>query len=75
MLLNARNDPFVPAASLPTAAEVSAQVTLWQPAHGGHVGFAQGRWPGHVLAMPEAVSGWLGGHVATQQDTPVPRYG
>lgn len=80
LLLNARNDPFVPAASLPTVADVSAQVTLWQPAYGGHVGFAQGRWPGHVLAMPEAVSGWLANHVATeaatpQQDTTVPRYG
>ena len=80
LLLNARNDPFVPTASLPQAADVSAQVTLWQPEHGGHVGFAQGRWPGHVLAMPEAVSGWLANHVGTQaaapqQDTPVPRYG
>ena len=67
--------------SLPTAADVSAQVTLWQPVHGGHVGFAQGRWPGHVLAMPEAVCGWLADHVRTvaasceQPETPVQRYG
>ena len=48
LVLNARNDPFVPAASLPHAREVGAHVTLWQPTHGGHVGFPGGRWPGHV---------------------------
>ncbi len=59
LVLNALNDPFVPASSLPAAHEVGAQVTLWQPAHGGHVGFPQGRWPGHVRAMPDAVGAWL----------------
>ncbi len=59
LLLNARNDPFVPAHSLPTPDEVSASVQLWQPPHGGHVGFASGAWPTHVLAMPLAVTEWL----------------
>jgi predicted alpha/beta-fold hydrolase len=59
LALNARNDPFVPASSLPKANEVGPHVTLWQPGHGGHVGFAQGRWPGHVHAMPDAVGEWL----------------
>ena len=59
LALNARNDPFVPASSLPTASEVSASVTLWQPAEGGHVGFATGMCPGHVHALPEAVGRWL----------------
>ena len=59
LALNALNDPFIPADSLPRASEVSSSVTLWQPEHGGHVGFAQGRWPGHVRAMPDAVGGWL----------------
>jgi predicted alpha/beta-fold hydrolase len=63
LLLNARNDPFVPAASLPRAQEVGPQVTLWQPAHGGHVGFAQGRFPGHVLGLPQAVMRWLHPHL------------
>ncbi|WP_198970287.1 YheT family hydrolase [Xylophilus sp. ASV27] len=58
LVLNARNDPFVPAASLPDAAPVP-WVTLWRPAQGGHVGFPQGWPPGHVLAMPRAVGGWL----------------
>jgi predicted alpha/beta-fold hydrolase len=59
LLLNARNDPFVPAHSLPGAREVGRCVTLWQPAHGGHVGFAGGRFPGHVQTLPEAVTDWL----------------
>jgi len=59
LLLNALDDPFVPACSLPGPGEVGPRVTLWQPPHGGHVGFAQGHWPGHVLGMPQAVTQWL----------------
>ena len=33
LVLNARNDPFVPAAALPQQAEVGRHVTLWHPAH------------------------------------------
>jgi predicted alpha/beta-fold hydrolase len=63
LVLNARNDPFVPASSLPSAADVSPQVTLWYPAHGGHVGFPSGRFPGHVLAMPQGVMAWMNAHL------------
>ena len=59
LLLNALNDPFVPAHSLPTLSDVSASVQLWQPPHGGHAGFASGAWPAHVQAMPQAVTQWL----------------
>lgn len=62
LVLNALNDPFVPAWSLPEPTQVSANVQLWQPAQGGHVGFAAGRWPGHVMTMPEAVCDWLTQH-------------
>jgi uncharacterized protein len=62
LVLNARNDPFVPAASLPAPREAGSHVTLWQPPHGGHVGFPAGRPPGHTLAMPTAVSDWLIAH-------------
>ena len=59
LVVNARNAPFVPAASLPKPSDVGKCVTLWQPAHGGHVGFPQGSIPGHVRTMPDAVGGWL----------------
>ncbi|QBK03769.1 alpha/beta hydrolase [Hylemonella gracilis] len=60
LALNARNDPFVPASSLPRAQDAGRFVTLWQPPQGGHVGFPCGRWPaGHVMDMPRAVGDWL----------------
>jgi predicted alpha/beta-fold hydrolase len=62
LVLNARNDPFVPAGSLPGTTGVGKHVTLWQPAHGGHVGFPNGPPPGDVLSMPQAVSQWLDDH-------------
>ena len=65
LVVNARNDPFVPAWSLPLPNEVGDHVTLWQPAHGGHVGFLSGRIPGHVRSMPDAVGGWLTQHFST----------
>ncbi len=47
LVLNARNDPFIPAASLPTRAETSAAITLEQPHGGGHGGF-----PGRLAWLP-----------------------
>ncbi len=64
LLVNALNDPFVPAASLPRAGSVGRHVQLWQPAHGGHVGFPHGAPPGNVHAMPEAVGTWLLEHLS-----------
>jgi uncharacterized protein len=57
LALNARNDPFVPAWSLPRAG--TPYLTLWQPAHGGHVGFPGGPFPGHLMTLPDAVMGWM----------------
>ena len=59
LVVNACNDPFVPASCLPVSSEVGRHVTLWQPDHGGHVGFAQGPFPGHVRGLPDAVGAWL----------------
>ena len=59
LVLNALNDPFVPASSLPRPNEVSYQVTLWQPKAGGHVGFSSERYPSHLRPMPEAVMKWI----------------
>jgi predicted alpha/beta-fold hydrolase len=62
LVLNACNDPFVPAQSLPHSTP-GDWVTLWQPAQGGHVGFPKGSPPGHIRAMPQAVGGWLADHI------------
>ena len=51
LVLNARNDPFLPAAALPATPDASAAVTLEQPEEGGHVGFVSGAFPGNP--------GWL----------------
>lgn len=59
LALNALNDPFIPADSLPQKSDVSSMVTLWQPAEGGHVGFPEGHWPGHVCGLPDVVGRWL----------------
>lgn len=64
LALNALNDPFIPADSLPSTHTVSTCVELWQPPHGGHVGFAKGSMPGHLKAMPEAVGTWLIQHLS-----------
>lgn len=52
LILNARNDPFLPARALPGAADVSPQVTLEYPASGGHVGFLTGPFPGRLDWLP-----------------------
>ena len=56
LILNAKNDSFVPAETLPTPAEVSAFVTLEYPATGGHAGFSgRDNWlPNHLLEFFEA---------------------
>ena len=48
LVLNARNDPFVPGASLPDAQQVSASVALLQPSDGGHAGFATPPFVGSI---------------------------
>jgi len=48
LVINARNDPFVPAASLPSRDEVSPDVLLEQPPQGGHVGFMTGPGRGRM---------------------------
>ncbi len=53
LLLNARNDPFLPAEALPAAAEISATVTAVFPEEGGHVGFP-GR-KGRLDWLPDTV--------------------
>ncbi len=53
LVLNARNDPFLPARYLPGPGEVSPSVVLEQPAAGGHVGFVSGPFPGNLDWLPQ----------------------
>lgn len=55
LLLNARNDPFLPGAFLPSESEVSEQVYLLQPPQGGHVGFVSGSGRGHLNWLPQTL--------------------
>jgi len=59
LVINALNDPFVPAPSLPGLQDVSPQVTLWRPAQGGHVGFVADGFPGDVRGLPRAIGDWF----------------
>ena len=59
LVLNARNDPFIPAASLPTRSEASASVTLEQPDGGGHGGFLAARFPGSLDWLPRHLTHFL----------------
>jgi predicted alpha/beta-fold hydrolase len=54
LLVNARDDPFLPESALPTQREVSAAVTLEFPARGGHVGFVSGI-PGNIEWLPRRI--------------------
>ena len=53
LAVNPKNDPFLPAHHLPSAAEVSPCVRLEQPAGGGHVGFVSGDFPGNLDWLPQ----------------------
>lgn len=61
LVLNARNDPFLPGRHLPGPQPAGSRVTLWQPGHGGHVGFPGGAFPGLLMTLPDAVMDWLAG--------------
>ncbi len=59
LVVNALNDPFVPARVLATPGDVSPRVTLDYPASGGHVGFAAGSLPGRFDWLPARVLAFL----------------
>jgi uncharacterized protein len=52
LLLNARDDPFLPERNLPGPAEVSNAVRIEFPLRGGHVGFVSG-FPGRIDWLPQ----------------------
>ncbi len=55
LLINAKNDPFLPASALPSPAEVSPAVTLDFPDTGGHASFVSGVFPGHLNWLPQKI--------------------
>ena len=57
LVLNARNDPFLPGRYLPTSA--SPSVTLDYTEQGGHVGFAVGGPPGRLDWLPRKMLGFF----------------
>lgn len=71
LVLNARNDPFLPAQHLPRAEELSDAVTAEFPACGGHVGFLNGRFPGNFRWLPERIIAFFSEYV--EIDEPRPR--
>lgn len=56
LLINARNDPFLPAHVLPTSDEVNATVSLEYPIEGGHAGFLTGPFPGKLTWLPKRMA-------------------
>lgn len=52
LIINPRNDPFIPEPSLPGTTDISANITLHQPAEGGHMGFVTGHFPGNLNWLP-----------------------
>ncbi len=67
LVLNARNDPFLPARHLPQSA--SDAVILEYPAEGGHVGFASGRLPGALDWLPRRIVRFVSGHARSKIDS------
>ena len=55
LVINARNDPFLPASALPEAGEIAPGVWMEQPEQGGHAGFARGVPPGVLDWLPQRI--------------------
>ncbi len=53
LVVNPKNDPFLPAEHLPMAHEAGPGVRLEQPETGGHVGFVSGPFPGRLDWLPQ----------------------
>ncbi len=70
LIINARNDPFMPGETLPTADQVSPRVTLDFPETGGHVGFITGPFPGAHGWLPRRVLDYFAATQASPAETP-----
>jgi len=59
VVINALNDPFIPAESLPKVHDFNSYCTSIYTKEGGHVGFAQSAFPGELNALPKLVTTWM----------------
>jgi predicted alpha/beta-fold hydrolase len=69
LVLNARNDPFVPPPCLPAPREVAPEVVLEFPDEGGHAGFVSGPFPGSIDWLPRRLLAFFeagGSHTAPE---------
>jgi predicted alpha/beta-fold hydrolase len=55
LMINARNDPFLPCDAMPAPREVAPSVLLEQPESGGHVGFVSEPFPGSLSWLPRRI--------------------
>ena len=69
LLLNARNDPFLPGEALPSAHEVSSFVERDFPETGGHVGFVSGAFPGDFRWFRRRIMSFSA-HLASRPSNP-----
>jgi hypothetical protein len=67
LVLNARNDPFLPEEALPGPAEVSRAVRLELPDEGGHAAFVSAPFPGDIDWMPRRVTAFFEEALAARQ--------
>jgi len=74
LLLNARNDPFMPETALPRSEEVSPLVLCEFPEEGGHASFVSTPFPGNLGWLPRRVTEFFeeamvrGGHTPARAD-------
>lgn len=59
LLIQAKNDPFLPTEALPQISELSSTTTLLLQEKGGHAGFVSGPFPGHLGWLPKTACTWL----------------
>lgn len=62
LLMNARNDPFLPEVALPTDQEISSAVECEFSRQGGHVGFVSGPFPGSFGWFTRRIIGFVARH-------------
>ncbi len=55
LLISARNDPFQPGNSLPRPEDLSPAIEALLTEEGGHVGYVDGAFPGHVHWLPARI--------------------